>query len=215
MTRMIINRLAAWCIRGYLWIVIKTSRVEIEGLDELHRSIHNLHNANGNPIIIAVWHNKLFLLPYIVGYLAPRIPTSAVISKSRDGDIPSALATSFDSVDVIRIGHKSRHRALQEIVHTLQQKKIILITPDGPRGPCYEVKPGVVFASKRCHAKVFPYTWNCSSTITLKSWDRFQIPLPFSKMKVIFKKPLEFADEEHLETGCIRLKQALDSLKTT
>lgn len=197
------TRIAAFFLKAYLWLVAKTSRIIIEGQEQFRQELDA-------PVILAIWHNKLFLLPLIACKLAPTTKTVAVISKSRDGDIPSALATSFPQGEVIRIGHKTRHLALQEIIRALHEKKIILITPDGPRGPVGQVKPGVIFASQQTNALVFPCTWQCSSTVCLKSWDRFQIPLPFSRLQIQIKSPKQFVHGESLQDGCLILKHALD-----
>ena len=206
-----ITRTAAWLLKQYIALVILSSRKEVEGLDCLLKAFKDLHEKGEKPIIMATWHNRLFLLPLITRYFPVEVSATAIISKSRDGDIPSALAESYHNVEIIRVGHKSRHSALHKMVQALHEKQVMYITPDGPKGPIYEVKPGVIFAAKKGGARVIPFTWQSNLVITCKSWDRFKIPLPFAKIKVQFREALEFPDDESLEDGCRRLEKAIQT----
>jgi hypothetical protein len=71
----------------------------------------------------------------------------------------------------------------------------LVITPDGPRGPCYEVEEGALLLAQLTGLPIVPYTCNLGWKIRVKSWDRFQIPLPFSRCEVVFEKPIRVPRE--------------------
>jgi lysophospholipid acyltransferase (LPLAT)-like uncharacterized protein len=91
----------------------------------------------------------------------------------------------------------------------------IVITPDGPRGPVYELGQGVIFLAQKCNAEVVPGSMEFSSSWRFKSWDRFFIPRPFSTVRIIFGVPLRIADTptpEEFEAERVRLQNAVMDL---
>ncbi|MBN1754605.1 DUF374 domain-containing protein, partial [bacterium] len=81
-------------------------------------------------------------------------------------------------------------RALRNMVNQLKQGAIIAITPDGPRGPRYQAQTGVAYLAAKANVPVIPASNSASSRIHLTSWDRFLIPLPFSRIKLIIGPPI-------------------------
>jgi lysophospholipid acyltransferase (LPLAT)-like uncharacterized protein len=79
--------------------------------------------------------------------------------------------------------------ALRELENVLASDRNVLITPDGPRGPAYELGPGIVFLAQRTGAAVVPINMEFSSCWRVNSWDRFILPRPFAKVRVIFGAP--------------------------
>lgn len=179
------HKILEYTAAGLLWLIARslflTTRVKIEGMEH----IQNLTT----PYIIALWHNQL-LITIEVSKIFKKRTVCAVISKSRDGNIPTRFALFFPNLFVIRVGHKSRGHALKKMVEALDDH-ILLITPDGPRGPCYSIKPGIVYCARKAEAPILPMRWKASKIFTLKSWDRFQIPYPFSKIVISFDKPID------------------------
>ncbi len=135
--------------------------------------------------IYAIWHDSLFILPRLIPfYCQKHISTYIMISKSRDGNFPSMLAESFSGLEVIRVGHKTKASALKTGIDLLMKGHSLLLTPDGPRGPRRKIKEGVTTASKFSQKPILPIAIRYSRAITLSSWDKFQIPLPFSRVEV-------------------------------
>ena len=87
----------------------------------------------------------------------------------------------------------------------------VVITPDGPRGPAYELGPGIIFLAQKTGAPVMPMNMEYSSCWRVKSWDRFIIPRPFSKVRVIVGEPA--ADKIDIYAGRIR-SRAMCACKT-
>jgi lysophospholipid acyltransferase (LPLAT)-like uncharacterized protein len=134
----------------------------------------------------ALWHNRLLLISYALKRFVPHRPGAGLVSASRDGDLVGALTKRF-GFDVVR-GSSSRMGAgaLRELTNVLASGLDVLMTPDGPRGPAYEPGPGAIFLAQKTGAPILPINMEFSSCWRLKSWDRFILPRPFSKVRLIF-----------------------------
>ena len=178
-------------------MLYKTLRIEYKGVAPITY-----------PCIIALWHNKLLLAP-----LLPRCfkdtPFCVVASKSRDGKLLGAFAKTYPNVDVIHVSHQRRTTALLEIVQELQNNKVVIITPDGPRGPLYEVKGGIAFSALKAGATVLPMQWHATKKWQLATWDKLEIPKPFSKVVVTFKEPIACPEDLDLPAMQSCIKEAL------
>ena len=136
------------------------------------------------PVAIVLWHNRLFLSAEIVRRFRVGRPAYALVSASQDG----AWLTAFFSLAGLRTvrGSSSRlgREAASALVDTLRAGHDIGVTPDGPRGPCYEVKPGVVIVARRTRAPLLLVGAEFESAWQLRSWDRFRVPKPFSRVRM-------------------------------
>ena len=91
----------------------------------------------------------------------------------------------------------------------------IVITPDGPRGPVYQLGQGVIFLAQKCDAQVVPGSMEFSCCWRFKSWDRFFVPRPFSSVRIVFGTPLRIAPTptaEEFEAERMRLENAIMNL---
>jgi lysophospholipid acyltransferase (LPLAT)-like uncharacterized protein len=135
-------------------------------------------------VAIVLWHNRLFLAAEIVRRFRQGRPAYALVSASQDG----AWLTAFFSLAGLRTvrGSSSRlgREAASALVETLRAGHDVGITPDGPRGPCYELKPGGVIVARRTHAPVLLVGGEFASAWRLSSWDRFYVPKPFSRVRM-------------------------------
>jgi lysophospholipid acyltransferase (LPLAT)-like uncharacterized protein len=99
-------------------------------------------------------------------------------------------------------GSSSRRgaQALRELTTWAERGYDLTITPDGPRGPCYQIQDGITSLAQLTGLPIVPVALNLNWKISLKSWDRFQIPLPFARCEVCvgktFRVPAEASDEE-------------------
>jgi lysophospholipid acyltransferase (LPLAT)-like uncharacterized protein len=170
-------------------LILKTCTIKVEGLPQF------IETARKERCILALWHNRLGIVSEILYNYAPQFIYTAFISQSRDGEPLAILAKSYKAGRVIRVPHQARHQALKQLIDKLRAGgEIIVFTPDGPRGPCYQVKPGILAAAKETKAVIVPFTWTADRFWELKSWDRFRIPKPFSKIQVNLSVPLRVGD---------------------
>ena len=165
--------------------------------------------------IASLWHNRLLIFPFVLRRFFPDRHGAALISASRDGELLADAIKRFD-YDVVR-GSSSRlgASAILQLSQTLASGRDVVITPDGPRGPAYELGPGIVFLAQKSGAPVVPVNIEYSSCWRLKSWDRFILPRPFAKVHVIIGSPhhVELSDTpEQFEAERQRLQQAMMAL---
>ncbi len=170
-------------------------------------------------LIFAVWHNRLALsLMLYRRYLAGRAPDrtlAAMVSASRDGGLLARVLELF-GVQPVR-GSSSRRgpQALREMVSWGEAGYDLAITPDGPRGPCYQVQEGVISTAQLTGLVVVPVSYFLKWKIRAKSWDRFQVPLPFTRCEVFVGRPIRVpreASETERETLRQELEQALKTI---
>jgi len=165
--------------------------------------------------IASLWHNRLLIFPFVLRRFLPDRHGAALISASRDGELLADAIKRF-GYDVVR-GSSSRlgASAILQLSQTLASGRDVVITPDGPRGPAYELGPGIVFLAQKSGASVVPVNIEYSSCWRLKSWDRFILPWPFAKVHVIIGSPhhVELSDTpEQFEAERQRLQQAMMAL---
>ena len=147
----------------------------------------------GTPVtehyIGAIWHNRLLIFPLVLRRFFQNRDGAALISASRDGDLLADVIRRF-GYDVVR-GSSSRlgASAILQLTEVLASGRDVVITPDGPRGPAYELGPGIVFLAQKSGAPVLPMNLEYSRCWRLGSWDRFIIPQPFSKVRVLINQP--------------------------
>lgn len=142
--------------------------------------------AAESPLIYAVWHSRILLLPWLYRGRRLRVLTS----RSPDGELAARLVGRF-GLEVIR-GSSSRGgaEALRALVRSLRDGWDIVMVPDGPRGPREVVKPGVVALAAASGAAIIPVAVGASTEWRLPSWDEFRIPRPGARCVVIFGEPL-------------------------
>jgi lysophospholipid acyltransferase (LPLAT)-like uncharacterized protein len=190
-----------------LWA--KTLRLQLE---DPHNGVALVRDQ---PVIFAIWHNRLLMLPPPFDRWFPSRQSIGLISASRDGDLVSLLIER-SGYGTIR-GSTSRKGviALRQLVDALAAGSNVLFTPDGPRGPVYQVSPGVIFTAQKSGAPIVPLHMEYSSCWRLKSWDRFCVPRPFSKVRFILGaafRVAQTADAEQFEAERLRLEEAMMSL---
>ncbi|MDP9254236.1 MAG: lysophospholipid acyltransferase family protein [Verrucomicrobiota bacterium] len=160
----------------------------------------------------ALWHNRLLLLPFVIQRFLPERHGAALISASRDGTLLADLVERF-GFEVVR-GSSSRKgaTAMLQLAEVIASGKDVVITPDGPRGPAYELGPGIIFLAQKSGVAVVPVNMEYSSCWRLKSWDRFILPRPFSRVRVILGLPHWVAPtstDEASERERVRLQDAM------
>jgi len=155
-------------------------------------------------LIFAIWHNRLALaLILYQRYVARRDRSRrlvALVSASRDGGLLARILEMF-GVQPVR-GSSSRRgaQALREMVSWGERGHDLAITPDGPRGPRYVVQEGVISTAQLTGLPIVPVAYRLNWKICAKSWDGFQVPLPFTRCDVItgpaLRVPREATDAE-------------------
>jgi lysophospholipid acyltransferase (LPLAT)-like uncharacterized protein len=181
------------------WMLFLVERTVTASLRCRWRDLSGLAGStDSGPVIFCLWHNRL-AISMIVHRRHPR-KLAALVSASKDGALLAAVLGRF-GVEQIR-GSTSRRgpQALLELTSLAEQGYDLAVTPDGPRGPRYVVQPGVIALAQVTGLPIIPVTCNTRGKVCLKSWDRFQIPLPFSRCQIMLNErilvPREADDTE-------------------
>jgi len=208
-------------IEGWLarWLIAFGFRLLQLWARTLRYEIDDRAGIVGRPVaenyIGALWHNRLLIFPIVLRRFFPQRHGAALISASRDGDLLADGVKRF-GYDVIR-GSSSRlgASAILQLTQVLASARDVVITPDGPRGPAYELGPGIIFLAQRSGAAVLPMNLEYSRCWRLGSWDRFIVPRPFSKVRVLINEPHRVRSTttlEEFESERLALQDAMMAL---
>jgi len=150
----------------------------------------------GKPVIFLVWHGRIFIVPYFFR-LRGVMP---LISPSEDGEIAAQIMSRWGYRILRGSGSHAIIKAWSEMIKELQSGGELIIVPDGPRGPDRTMKLGGIKLAQESGAVLVPFTFSTSKKKFLKSWDKFLIFYPFSKVVAIygeqFTVPLELNEAE-------------------
>lgn len=205
--------LAAWLIVALIRAVSLTLRYRWEDNSAY------FDQGDTGPAIYCVWHNRLVLsMPAYYGYAKTRSRSAgmaAMVSASKDGGFLAAILQCF-KVQPVR-GSTSRRgpQALLELTTWAERGFDLAITPDGPRGPRYQVQDGVMSLAQITGLPIIPCSYYLSWKIRVNSWDGLQIPLPFSRCEMRVGKPVRVpreASDEQRASLRRQLEQTLLSL---
>jgi hypothetical protein len=149
-----------------------------------------VNNASGldrmrkerRPIVFALWHGDM--LPLLYQHRDEGV--CVLISEHRDGELIARIAQSLGFRTVRGSSTRGAGRALIGLARELAAGHDIAITPDGPRGPARSFAPGALIAAQRANASVIAVGVAARSAWRLRSWDRFMIPRPFTRLGIAY-----------------------------
>jgi len=161
---------------------------------EIHPEIIQKYWNNMDNAIVAFWHGRLLMTPYI--YRGKK--GKALVSQHKDGEL---IARALEKMGIGTIRGSSTRggsQALRSMIRDLKSGYDIAIVPDGSQGPRYKVQRGVVELAKLSGTPIIPLTFSSSKKIIFKSWDAFMLPYPFSRGVFLWGEPIyvENKDEE-------------------
>lgn len=163
------------------------------------------------PFVVVFWHGELLFQPLLFQKFAKDKKIWVLISKHFDGEIISNAVHYFGIQSLRGSSSKGGIKALQHAIEKIKQNDYVAITPDGPRGPYHSVADGVVLLAQKTQVPVvvvriiYHNAWEC------KSWDKFKIPKPFSKVKFIIKEPFLLESMElEAARNCVKEKMEED-----
>ena len=163
----------------YLALVYRTTRWRLIGGEEIDAAF-----AAHGTVIAAFWHENLPLMPHLwrTGQKRAGIPSGHVlVSRHRDGRFIGQVVARFDLTMVHASSSKGGAAGLLALARLLRTRAMVVITPDGPRGPRRVAAPGVAQLAALSGKPVLPCAARLSFAIGLKTWDRMELPLPFGR----------------------------------
>jgi lysophospholipid acyltransferase (LPLAT)-like uncharacterized protein len=205
------DELRAWLIGwvGYIVISIigKTIRWQLDGdslLDEINKS--------GHRAIMVFWHGRIFPATYYYRNRGIVVMTSM----NRDGDVIAQCIQRLGYGTARGSSSRGGLRAIGEMAREIRKGHDCGFSIDGPRGPKYVAKEGPVILALKTGAPIFCFHISMQHKIQLKSWDEFQIPLPFTRALVLQAAPIWVppdASDAHLRDLHQQMQNTLDKLR--
>ncbi|HEU0265956.1 MAG TPA: lysophospholipid acyltransferase family protein [Geobacterales bacterium] len=195
--------LGSAAIYAFLRLYRLTLRIRLLGLEH----VQPLYRQKLG-VIHVFWHSRLLIAPF--GYRGNGL--NVLISQHRDGEMIARVMALFGFHLVRGSSRKGGKEALKEMVRLATTDHELAITPDGPRGPAEQMKPGAAQVAKMTGKPVVPFASACSWAAHTTSWDRMIIPLPFSRCVLIFGEPLHCAADEEVEQFTLRVEAGLREL---
>jgi lysophospholipid acyltransferase (LPLAT)-like uncharacterized protein len=181
-----INSLAPALAAGYSRLVGATSHWATEGFEPVEEIL-----SGGRHAIFAFWHNRFVLMPYYYHHRLGKNRIAVMVSHSRDGRIVESFLDRFSFRTVRGSSSRGGKRAALELLRLLKDDWDAAVTPDGPRGPRYRVQDGILTLASVSRLPIVPVSYASSLRYVFrKSWDHFRLPLPGSRIWMVFGPPL-------------------------
>ena len=162
------------------------ARLAVDALSATWRMPATAPRPRGRQVILAVWHGQL--LPALCFHRGQ--PITLLVSAHRDGEYLARAAGSWGFGTVRGSSTRRGVSGLRALVRALRAGRDAAITPDGPRGPARQVKPGVLAAAQLTGAPIVPVGAAATQVWKLASWDRFEVPRPLARVAVTYGAPV-------------------------
>lgn len=199
-------RLIDWACYLLMSLIGMTLRFEVQGWENYESVIES-----GKLPVWPFWHDRIFL-PTI--YFRDR-GIIVITSKSADGEYIARFIQRFGFGAIRGSSSRGASRALVEMRNAMRLGCEIAFTVDGPRGPRHEAKPGPVYLAKLTGNPILPFLMEARKYWTLNTWDKLQIPKPFTRALLVIAKPFPVdadADEAELSEKVAEMQRSLDDL---
>jgi lysophospholipid acyltransferase (LPLAT)-like uncharacterized protein len=175
--------------------------------------VQSMMDGETAPAVVIFWHNRLFagILFYLRYFRKRRLAT--LISASKDGAWLAGFVKKLGVRPVRGSRFNRGAQAVRDMITANKEGFDIGVSPDGSRGPLYDMKPGALKVALKTSAPIILLSLNHTAAWRLKSWDRFYIPHPFSKVEVLMDvvAPDEVAGLE-VEEAAAALKARMDAI---
>ncbi len=198
-----------WFLARLMRLWFATCRVEVHN-EEYLRSSYGSEKA----VVASFWHYTIIYLFYFVR----KYPATAMVSASEDGDYIAGLAGQL-GFNVVRGSSNNRGvGALKKLMRAVRNGENSAIVADGSQGPVRIAQPGAVLLASRTGVPMLPMAWSASRYMTIKSWDKTAVPMPFSRIDFYYGELIfvpRKANGDEIERYRLQLEQSLNALYTT
>jgi lysophospholipid acyltransferase (LPLAT)-like uncharacterized protein len=173
-------------------IYLSTCRPELVASPEVKNLI-----ASGLPVIYTSWHCHLLGPVFFAQrYVAMQAPMVLMASPSRDGEFIAAVARGMGFMVISGSRRKGGVQTLRQMAAYFRQGHCCGLIADGSRGPARIAQKGPIYLARETQGPLLPVAVAASHRVTFKSWDRFELPLPFSRLAFLVGEPLRVWPEE-------------------
>ena len=199
-----------WLTRGLIWlgsllVNLLCATLRYKMIDQAGF----LAKPPPRPVVVLFWHNRILALPAVFRRYYPKKRKGLLVltSASRDGAYLSEFVRCFGMGAVRGSSSRRGAGALLDLVRKLEDGFDLCITPDGPRGPRYNLGPGAILLSERCQVPLMPLLIEYSAFWRFNSWDGFAVPKPFSRVTVTILPLVQVGVSENHEAFEEKRKQ--------
>lgn len=175
--------------RGVLALLAATCRrLPVHGAEHLDRL-----QADGTAAILSYWHQmQIFCGQYLLTRARDGFNVTFLTSPSVSGEVPAAIIRRWGGGVLRGSSKRSAGQALKDMFDVLvTQRTPLVITPDGPTGPLHEFKTGTIMLARMTRKPIILIAYAAKPCIRWRSWDRFILPLPFSKVAIAVAEPYQ------------------------
>ena len=201
------HSLKLWFIPKFVYILIRfsnwTIQLKVTGEEKVNKISDNL------PLLYSVWHRNSWIVLY---YLRNRNHI-ALTSTSRDGEYMTRILEKFGWEIVRGSSTRGGGRSLVKLYKKLLKGNSTVLTPDGPTGPIYKVKPGIVYLQEKSGGYIVPLGLAVDRKKEINSWDSYVIPYPMTRAVLSMGKPVQFSGEIDIEERCILLEEKMKRIQ--
>jgi len=178
-----ITKISGYFLYIFSVLVYRTCRLTITGFDQVEKAL-----KTDKPLIITSWHGMTMM---IIAFIKTKFDIKSyagIIPDDYRGDVLEVFA-KYLGVDAIPLNLHGdttlgTGRKLVGMMKRISSGKNFVIHPDGPAGPAYKIKPGLTFIAKKTGAQILPVGCYCRHAYHVPRWDRYTLPLPFSKIHI-------------------------------
>lgn len=161
-----------------LWV--RSARTVVEG-EESYKKLRE----QGKPVVLIIWHGRIFFAPFFFR----NQDMMPMISPSGDGEILVRLASGWGFKFIRGSSSHSIIRAWASLKGELEKDGVVIIVPDGPKGPGRKMKAGALKLSQATGAAIVPVSFSTTRKKFLDTWDRFLLFRPFHRVVAVFGEP--------------------------
>ena len=209
MKKFLFNYVIPYLLYGVVYLWCATLRMK-----NLNSEAENQIKSLTGPYILTLWHGRIFYLFY---YLKNRPDYFLLISPSADGDLLAKLARLMGYSVIRGSTFKKAVPAARSLIRVLRDGQRIIIIADGSRGPRCVAQSGSLQLAAITKLPLFPMTFSAKNKVALNTWDKFILPLPFTRCSINFGSPIYLASrnsEELVEEKRLELETQLNQLST-
>lgn len=160
--------------------------------------------------VLAFWHNKLVMTLLGVKFIEKKV---GLASPSKDGELISVPLEKYGTELIRGSSDKESVKSLIKLIKKVKEGYTVGTPVDGPKGPIYQVKPGMIYIAQKSGVPLVPMGVAYSNKWIFKgAWDQFQLPKPFSRGVVVLGKPYYVEKDADMNAQCEILKKKIDLL---
>lgn len=192
--------------KGLINLIFGTMRIQGIGFKPVQKLVES------KKIIFAFWHSRMLMISYLYQGWGAAI----MASESKDGEIIARILSQQGHHIVRGSSSRGGARSMVNMIRILKNEgRPGGIIPDGPRGPRYKAKPGVVALGKKTGYPIIPISYSARKIKVFDSWDRFVLPYPFTKGMFIYGDPIfvpKDSKPKEAKELCVRLEKELNRI---